>query len=138
LKNCAVSHDAADRSHLGVTLRASGVPVASLSGGQRQSVAIARAAIWADKVVFMDEPPAALGLFQTARVLELIRQVKAQGIAVVLVSHNMPQVLALADRIEVMRLSRRVAQLDARKSSVEQLVSAMTGGADAQVAGLPI
>jgi simple sugar transport system ATP-binding protein len=86
----------------------------------------------------MDEPPAALGLFQTARVLELIRQVKAQGIAVVLVSHNMPQVLALADRIEVMRLSRRVAQLDARKSSVEQLVSAMTGGADAQVAGLPI
>jgi len=124
-------------ARLGVTLRASGVPVASLSGGQRQSVAIARAAMWADKVIFMDEPTAALGVVQTARVLELIRQVKAQGIAVVLVSHNMPQVLAIADRIEVMRLGRRVAQLDARNASVEQLVSAMTGGADAQAAGLP-
>jgi simple sugar transport system ATP-binding protein len=124
-------------ARLGVTLRASGVPVASLSGGQRQSVAIARAAMWADKVIFMDEPTAALGVVQTARVLELIRQVKAQGIAVVLVSHNMQQVLAIADRIEVMRLGRRVAQLDARKASVEQLVSAMTGGADAQATGLP-
>jgi simple sugar transport system ATP-binding protein len=124
-------------ARLGVTLRASGVPVASLSGGQRQSVAIARAAMWADKVIFMDEPTAALGVVQTARVLELIRQVKAQGIAVVLVSHNMPQVLAIADRIEVMRLGRRVAQLDARNASFEQLVSAMTGGADAQAAGLP-
>jgi simple sugar transport system ATP-binding protein len=122
-------------ARLGVTLRASTVPIAALSGGQRQSVAIARAAMWADKVIFMDEPTAALGVVQTGRVLDLIRQVKAQGIAVVLVSHNMPQVLAIADRIEVMRLGRRVARLVARDSTVEQLVSAMTSGADGHAPG---
>ncbi len=117
-------------ARLGVTLRASGVPVSSLSGGQRQSVAIARAAMWADKVIFMDEPTAALGVVQTERVLDLIRQVRSNGIAVVLISHNMPQVLAIADRIEVMRLGRRVAQLDARSATVDQLVLTMTSGRD--------
>ena len=117
-------------SRLGVTLKASGVPISSLSGGQRQSVAITRAAMWADKVIFMDEPTAALGVVQQGRVLDLIRQVKSNGIAVVLVSHNMPQVLSIADRIEVMRLGRRVAQFDRAGTTVDQLVLAMTSGAE--------
>ena len=115
---------------LGVTLRASGVPVSALSGGQRQSVAITRAALWADKVIFMDEPTAALGVVQQGRVLDLIRQVKSNGIAVVLVSHNMPQVLSIADRIEVMRLGRRVTQFDGPGTTVDQLVTAMTSGTE--------
>ena len=115
-------------ARLGVRLRSAGVPVSSLSGGQRQSVAIARAALWADQVIFMDEPTAALGVVQTGRVIDLIRQVRDQGIAVVLISHNMPQVLAVADRIEVLRLGRRVARLAAGDASVERLVAAMTSG----------
>jgi len=118
-------------ARLGVRLRSAGVPVSSLSGGQRQSVAIARAAMWADQVIFMDEPTAALGVVQTGRVLDLIREVRRQGIAVVLISHNMPQVLEVADRIEVLRLGRRVATFAAAEASVERLVAAMTSGAAA-------
>jgi simple sugar transport system ATP-binding protein len=113
---------------LGVRLRSPRNPVSSLSGGQRQSVAIARAAMWADRVIFMDEPTAALGVVQTGRVLDLIRQVRDQGLAVVLISHNMPQVLAVADRIEVLRLGRRVARFAAREANVDRLVAAMTSG----------
>src|ERR1700690_2382505 len=113
---------------LGVRLRTARAPVSSLSGGQRQSVAIARAAMWAGRVIFMDEPTAALGVVQTGRVLELIRHVRDQGIAVVLISHNMPQVLAVADRIEVLRLGRRVAQFSAQDANVDRLVAAMTSG----------
>ncbi len=113
---------------LGVRLRSARVAVSSLSGGQRQSVAIARAAMWADQVIFMDEPTAALGVVQTARVLDLIREVRGLGIAVVLISHNMPQVLAVADRVEVLRLGRRVARFSAGEASVERLVTAMTSG----------
>ncbi len=119
---------AAQFAQLGVRLRSARVPVSSLSGGQRQSVAIARAAMWADQVIFMDEPTAALGVVQTGRVLDLIRQVRDQGIAVVLISHNMPQVLAVADRVEVLRLGRRVARLAAAEASVDRLVAAMTSG----------
>ncbi|SEP96123.1 monosaccharide ABC transporter ATP-binding protein, CUT2 family [Faunimonas pinastri] len=115
-------------SRLGVKLRSPRVAVATLSGGQRQSVAITRAAMWADKLIFMDEPTAALGVIQTERVLNLIKQVRDQGIAVVLISHNMPQVLEVADRVEVLRLGQRVAQLPTLGSSVEQLVAAMTSG----------
>jgi len=115
-------------SRLGVRLRSARVSVSSLSGGQRQSVAIARAAMWADKVIFMDEPTAALGVVQTGRVLDLIREVRGHGIAVVLVSHNMPQVLEVADRVEVLRLGRRVAQIRTANATVESLVAAMTGG----------
>jgi simple sugar transport system ATP-binding protein len=113
---------------LGIVLRSPDVPVASLSGGQRQSIAIARAAMWAKKVIFMDEPAAALGVLQTARVLDLIRSVRDSGIAVVLVSHNMPQVLEVADRVEVLRLGRRVARLDRSEATVDRLVTAMTSG----------
>jgi simple sugar transport system ATP-binding protein len=115
-----------------VRLRSPGVPVSALSGGQRQSVAIARAALWADKVIFMDEPTAALGALQTDRVLALIRQVRDEGIAVVLISHNMPQVLQIADRIEVLRLGKRVARIEKKAATVESLVTAMTSGSDAE------
>lgn len=115
-------------ARLGITLRSPDVPVASLSGGQRQSIAIARAAMWVDKVVFMDEPTAALGVVQTERVLRLIKSVRDNGVAVVLVSHNMPQVLDVADRIEVLRLGRRVATFRRGEAEVEDLVKAMTSG----------
>jgi simple sugar transport system ATP-binding protein len=84
--------------------------------------------MWAKKVIFMDEPAAALGVLQTARVLDLIRSVRDSGIAVVLVSHNMPQVLEVADRVEVLRLGRRVARLDRSEATVDRLVTAMTSG----------
>ena len=113
---------------LGVVLKSADVPVASLSGGQRQSVAIARAAMWAKKVIFMDEPTASLGVIQTGRVLDLIRTVRDSGVAVVLVSHNMNQVLEVADRIEVLRLGRRVARFERGQATIEKLVTAMTSG----------
>jgi simple sugar transport system ATP-binding protein len=113
---------------LGIELRSPDVPVASLSGGQRQSIAIARAAMWASKVILMDEPAAALGVVQTARVLDLIKSVRDSGTAVVLISHNMPQVLEVADRVEVLRLGRRVAMIDRADMTIERLVTAMTSG----------
>ena len=101
--------------------------VASLSGGQRQSVAVARSVMWDAKVVMLDEPPAALGVSQTAQVLELIRRLRDQGLAVVVISHNMADVFEVADRIVVMRLGRRVATFDVREASREEVVSAITG-----------
>ena len=82
-----------------------------MSGGQRQGIAITRAVTWASKVVFMDEPTAALGVVQTRNVLDQIRRVRDQGLAVVLISHNMPEIFEVADRIEVLRLGERVARL---------------------------
>lgn len=102
-------------------------PVSFLSGGQRQSVAVARASAWAKRFVIMDEPTAALGHVQTARVLDLIRRVRDRGICVILISHNLPEVLKVADRIEVLRLGKRVAQLDTRSTSLAEVVAAMTG-----------
>jgi len=113
---------------LGITLPDVNVPVRSLSGGQRQSVAVARAAAWATKVILMDEPTAALGVVQRGQVHDVIRRVRDQGVGVVLISHNMPEVLAVADRVEVLRLGRRVARFVAAQTSVEEMVSAMTGG----------
>jgi simple sugar transport system ATP-binding protein len=113
---------------LGSIVQSVDVPVGALSGGQMQSVAVGRAAAWANRVVFMDEPTAALGVVQTEKVLQLIRRVAEKGIAVVLVSHNMPQVLEVSDRIEVLRLGRRVARFRAAETNVEQLVAALTGG----------
>jgi simple sugar transport system ATP-binding protein len=112
---------------LGVSLPDVDVPVGALSGGQRQSVAVARSVVWASRLVFMDEPTAALGVVQRERVLDVIRRVRDQGMAVVLISHNMPEVLAVADRVEVLRLGRRVARFDAAATTVEELVGAMTG-----------
>ncbi|MBK6872437.1 MAG: sugar ABC transporter ATP-binding protein [Kineosporiaceae bacterium] len=103
------------------------VPVASFSGGQRQSVAIARAAMWARHVIIMDEPTAALGVIQTAKVLELIHSVRERGLAVVFISHNLPQVIEVADRIEVMRLGARVARFRRGEADVERLIASISG-----------
>jgi simple sugar transport system ATP-binding protein len=112
---------------LGVELPDIGTPVGTLSGGQRQSVAVARAVSYASRIIFMDEPTAALGVVQRGRVLDTIRRVRDRGVAVVLVSHNMPEVLAVADRIEVLRMGRRVAVFTASQTTVDELVGAMTG-----------
>lgn len=114
-------------TRLGVTLQSIDVPIGSLSGGQRQSVAVARSVVWASKVVFMDEPTAALGVVQREKVLDVIRRVRDEGMAVVLISHNMPEVLSVADRVEVLRLGRRVARFTAAEATLEDLVGAMTG-----------
>ncbi|MBA2597416.1 MAG: sugar ABC transporter ATP-binding protein [Chloroflexia bacterium] len=99
----------------------------TLSGGQRQGVAVARAVMWASKVVIMDEPTAALGVAQTAMVLDLVRQVRDTGIPVVFISHNMPNVYQVADRIVVLRLGEIVTELDPKTTSIEDAVAAMTG-----------
>jgi len=117
-------------AELGGTVRAMNAPIGSMSGGQRQQVAIARAISWADKVVILDEPTAALGVVQTRNVLESITRVKAKGIAVILISHSMPHVLEVADRVQVLRLGTRVVTYKASETSVEELVGAMTGALD--------
>jgi simple sugar transport system ATP-binding protein len=117
----------AEFDRLGIQLQDLDVPIGSLSGGQRQSVAVARSVVWASKVVFMDEPTAALGVVQRERVLDVIRRARDEGVAVVLISHNMPEVLAVSDRVEVLRLGRRVARFAAADATLEDLVGAMTG-----------
>ncbi|MGH2967607.1 MAG: ATP-binding cassette domain-containing protein [Solirubrobacteraceae bacterium] len=112
---------------LGVRIQDTTQPVANMSGGQRQGIAISRAVTWADKIVFMDEPTAALGVVQTRNVLEQIKRVRDQGMSVVLISHNMPEVFEVADRIEVLRLGARVARLKPAEVSMEDVVAAMTG-----------
>jgi simple sugar transport system ATP-binding protein len=118
---------------LRVSLKDMDTPISSLSGGQRQSVAICRSILWAKRVVFMDEPTAALGVVQTARTLELIRRIRDTGVAVVLISHNMRDVLEVADVVEVLRLGRRVARMRNAGLTVQELVGAMTGALDAEV-----
>ena len=112
---------------MGTDVKDLDAPVGRAVGRPAQSVAICRSVMWANKVVFMDEPTAALGVRQTGKVLELIRRVADQGVAVVLISHNMPEVLEVSDRIQVLRLGRRVAQFRGAEATVEQLVGAMTG-----------
>ena len=102
--------------------------VSSLSGGQRQTVAIAKAVLWNSKVVMLDEPTAALGVAQTAQVLELVRRLADQGLGVVLISHNMNDVLQVADTVAVMYLGRMAAEVQAKKTSREQLVQLITMG----------
>jgi simple sugar transport system ATP-binding protein len=114
-------------ARLGVNLRNPLNPVATLSGGQRQSVAVARAAVWATKLIILDEPTAALGVVQTRRVLELIQRIRDTGTSVLLISHNMPDVLAVSDRVEVLRLGKRVAQFEASEVGLDDLIGAMTG-----------
>jgi simple sugar transport system ATP-binding protein len=115
---------------LGAPVRSYTDPVGSMSGGQRQAIAIARAVAWAKGVVFLDEPTAALGVVQTRNVLDTIRRVADRGVAVVLISHSMPHVLEVSDRVQVLRLGRRVATYETRDTTVEQLVGAMTGALD--------
>ena len=112
---------------LGVGVQDVTAPVADFSGGQRQGVAVARAVTWASRIVFMDEPTAALGVVQTRKVLDLIRRVRDTGLTVVLISHNMPEVMEVADRVEAMRLGERVAIFRRGEFAMEDLVGAMTG-----------
>ena len=101
--------------------------VETLSGGQRQGVAVARSAAFARHVVIMDEPTAALGVKQSGMVLDLIRRVRDRGLSVVLISHDMPHVFEIADRIHVARLGKRIAVLDPKKISMSDTVALMTG-----------
>ncbi|MEP7330529.1 MAG: ATP-binding cassette domain-containing protein [Terracoccus sp.] len=103
------------------------IPVASLSGGQRQTVAIARSLLGAPKVVMLDEPTAALGVAQTAEVLNLVERLRENGHGVILISHNMSDVMAVADRVVVMRLGRNNGTFDVSQTSTQQIIAAITG-----------
>jgi D-xylose transport system ATP-binding protein len=105
-------------------------PVASLSGGQRQTVAISRSLLGDPKLVMLDEPTAALGVAQTAQVLNLIDRLRERGLAVVLISHNMADVFAVADRIVVLRLGRNAGEFRTATATREEVVAAITGAAD--------
>jgi D-xylose transport system ATP-binding protein len=109
------------------TLRSVRTEVGSLSGGQRQTVAIARSMLGHPKIVMLDEPTAALGVAQTRQVLDLILRLKEQGLGVVLISHNIADVMEVADRIIVLRLGRRVATFDRRTTTNDEVVAAITG-----------
>ena len=112
---------------LKVGIRSMTQAVETLSGGQRQCVAVARAAAFAEHVVILDEPTAALGVKEGNMVLELIRRVRDKGLPVILISHNMPHVFEIADRIHVARLGRRAAVLDPKRISMSDTVAVMTG-----------
>jgi fructose transport system ATP-binding protein len=112
---------------LKVGIRSMTQAVETLSGGQRQCVAVSRAAAFAQHVVIMDEPTAALGVKEGNMVLELIRRVRDKGLPVVLISHNMPHVFEIADRIHVARLGKRAAVLNPKKISMSDTVAVMTG-----------
>jgi fructose transport system ATP-binding protein len=112
---------------LKVGIRSMTQPVETLSGGQRQCVAVGRAAAFAQHVVIMDEPTAALGVKEGNMVLDLIRRVRDRGLPVVLISHNMPHVFEVADRIHVARLGKRAAVLNPKKISMSDTVAVMTG-----------
>lgn len=102
-------------------------PVETLSGGQRQGVAVARAAAFGSKVVILDEPTAALGVKESRRVLDLIQSVRARGVPIILISHNMPHVFEVADRIHIHRLGKRLCVIDPREHSMADAVAFMTG-----------
>ncbi len=115
-------------SELGLmTIQNINQPVETLSGGQRQGVAVARAAAFGSKVVIMDEPTAALGVKESRRVLELIRDVKKRGMPIILISHNMPHVFEVCDRIHIHRLGRRLCTINAKDFSMSDAVAMMTG-----------
>src|SRR6266699_147143 len=112
---------------LDVKLPSTRTPVATLSGGQRQSVAVAKSILRKAKVVLLDEPTAALGVAQTRQVLNLIRRLRDQGLAVVVISHNLADVFEVVDRVIVMRLGKRVGTFDIKATTPERVVSAITG-----------
>jgi D-xylose transport system ATP-binding protein len=119
------------------TIRSIRQPVASLSGGQRQSVAVAKAVQWNSKLVILDEPTAALGVAQTRQVLELVKRLAEQGLAVVLISHNLHDIFEVATRITVLRLGRDVGVYEREKTTQQEVVHAITAGMPTKVAGIP-
>jgi fructose transport system ATP-binding protein len=129
LDRAAMEKIARDKlSELGLmTIQNIGQAVETLSGGQRQGVAVARAAAFGSKVVIMDEPTAALGVKESRRVLELILDVRSKGMPIVLISHNMPHVFEVADRIHVHRLGRRLCVIDPKEHTMSDAVAFMTG-----------
>lgn len=106
------------------------IPIASLSGGQRQTVAIARSMLGEPKLVILDEPTAALGVEQTAQVLDLVERLRERGHAVLLISHNMADVKAVADKVAVLRLGRNNGVFEVKSTSQEEIISAITGATD--------
>ncbi len=117
------------------TLQSVRTPVASLSGGQRQSVAVAKAVMWNSKLVILDEPTAALGVAQTRQVLDLVRRLAESGLAVILISHNLHDVFEVADRITVLRLGQNVADLKVSETTQQEVVQEITAGKLAHVPG---
>ncbi len=118
---------------LKIAVRSIGQPVETLSGGQRQGVAVARASAWARRLAIMDEPTAALGVRETTQVLDLIRRVRERGLPVILISHDMPHVFELADRILIMRLGKRVAVVTPQTHTMPEAVAIMTGATKAEL-----
>jgi D-xylose transport system ATP-binding protein len=116
------------------TIRSVRQPVATLSGGQRQSVAVARAVLWNNRVVFLDEPTAALGVAQTRQVLDLVKRLAEQGLAVAIVSHNLNDVFEVANRITVLRLGRNVGVYERDKTTQQEIVQAITAGTATEAA----
>jgi D-xylose transport system ATP-binding protein len=118
------------------TIRSIRQPVATLSGGQRQSVAVARAVMWNSKLVILDEPTAALGVAQTEQVLALVRRLAEQGLAVVIISHNLHDIFETATRITVLRLGRNVGVFERAKTTQQEVVGAITAGVPTKVSGI--
>jgi D-xylose transport system ATP-binding protein len=112
-------------------------PVATLSGGQRQSVAVARAVMWNSRLVILDEPTAALGVAQTEQVLALVNRLAEQGLSVVLISHNLHDIFETAHRITVLRLGRNAGIFERAKTTQEEVVHAITAGQPTKVSGIP-
>jgi D-xylose transport system ATP-binding protein len=117
------------------TLRSVRQTVAGLSGGQRQSVAVAKAVMWNSRVVILDEPTAALGVAQTRQVLELVHRLGEQGLAVILISHNLHDVFEVADNITVLRLGQNVAEFKRKETNQQEVVEAITAGQLSKVPG---
>jgi simple sugar transport system ATP-binding protein len=112
---------------LKIGIRSVDQSVVNLSGGQRQAVAVARAIAWGTRIVIMDEPTAALGVRESSMVLELIKEVRSQGLSIIMISHNLPEVFAVADRITVLRLGRTITTLKTMDTSLDAVVGMMTG-----------
>jgi D-xylose transport system ATP-binding protein len=145
LNNAQILREAPMEQHTAETLKSLAVttiksvrqPVATLSGGQRQSVAVARAVMWNSKLVVLDEPTAALGVAQTEQVLALVNRLGEQGLGVILISHNLHDVFETADRITVLRLGRNVGVFERRTTTQQTVVEAITAGVPTRVAGIP-
>jgi fructose transport system ATP-binding protein len=120
-------------AELKIGIQSISVPVESLSGGQRQGVAVARAAKWARRLAIMDEPTAALGVNETRQVLDLILRVRERGLPVIIISHDMPHVFELADRILIMRLGKRVGVVTPQSHTMSEAVAIMTGATQAEL-----
>jgi D-xylose transport system ATP-binding protein len=118
------------------TIKSIRQPVATLSGGQRQSVAVARAVMWNSKLVILDEPTAALGVAQTEQVLALVNRLKEQGLAVILISHNLHDIFETATRITVLRLGRNAGLFDRAATTQQEVVHAITAGQPTKVSGI--